>query len=129
MYLQPMNIDNQIWPSAEHYYQAQKFAHLADIYNQICSAKSGVETRSIAQKYKAQRRADWDDVKEDLLFTSMKLKFSTLPEMKKKLLETGDAYLEKSVPDDPFWGVLPDGTGQNMMGKMLMQIRDDLKNS
>ena len=126
MYLAEMMVDGKPWPSAEHYYQAQKFTHVPAVYQAICNAKTGNETRELAKTHKSERRNDWDAVKEDLLLTTMKLKFTENAEMRQKLLGTGDAYLQKSVPDDPFWGVLPDGTGQNRMGQMLMGIRAEL---
>jgi predicted NAD-dependent protein-ADP-ribosyltransferase YbiA (DUF1768 family) len=47
----------------------------------------------------------------------------TIPEMKDKLMATGDAYLEETNTwDDVYWGVC-NGVGKNMLGRMLMYIR------
>lgn len=127
MYLQKMVYAGDVWTSAEHCYQAQKFTHIPKIYKEVCSAVSGNVARDLAKKYKHQRHENWNEVKEELLFDIMKIKFTTIPEMSHKLLATNNAVLIKSVPDDPFWGVLPDGTGENMMGEMIMNIRTFLK--
>ena len=44
-----------------------------------------------------------------------------------RLLETGDVYLEETNTwGDVFWGVC-NGKGENMLGQVLMLIRDELK--
>lgn len=127
MYPASMMFDGILWLSAEHCYQAQKFKHNREIFQEIKEASSGDEARRLAKKYKDERNPNWNGIKEELLFIIMKEKFTNSPDMREKLRQTGSVYLEKSVPDDPFWGVLPDGTGQNMMGKMLMDIRQELQ--
>jgi predicted NAD-dependent protein-ADP-ribosyltransferase YbiA (DUF1768 family) len=50
-------------------------------------------------------------------------KFSQNPELGKKLLETGDRYLEeRNWWGDKFWSVYQ-GEGQNLLGKIIMDIR------
>ena len=54
-------------------------------------------------------------------------KFSQSEELKKKLLDTGDQELiEGNYWNDTFWGVC-EGKGQNHLGKILMQIREELR--
>lgn len=47
-------------------------------------------------------------------------------EVRVKLLETGDVEIIENSTDDFFWGCGNDGTGQNNMGKIWMQIRNEL---
>jgi len=50
-------------------------------------------------------------------------KFSQNPELAKKLLATGDRYLEETNWwGDKFWGVYR-GEGQNLLGKIIMDTR------
>lgn len=45
------------------------------------------------------------------------------PELKRKLLATGDAQLIENSPVDSFYGCGEDGTGQNELGKIWMRHR------
>jgi predicted NAD-dependent protein-ADP-ribosyltransferase YbiA (DUF1768 family) len=48
--------------------------------------------------------------------------------MSKCLLETGDREIIENSPVDSYWGIGPDGRGENMVGKILMRLRKELKN-
>ena len=55
-------------------------------------------------------------------------KFKQNKDLAKKLIETGDAYLEEgNWWGDKIWGVC-NGEGENRFGKILMQVREELKN-
>ena len=56
----------------------------------------------------------------------VRYKFAHHPELKEKLLATGDAYLEEgNTWGDRIWGVYQ-GQGENRLGKILMKIRKEL---
>ena len=71
---------------------------------------------------------DWDTYKKFMLMKRLlKMKFA-IPELKEMLLATGDEELvEGNYWHDTIWGVC-DGVGENHLGKMLMEIREDLRN-
>ena len=75
-------------------------------------------------------RPDWEDVKFDLITDLVRRKFAH-PHLAKKLLATGDAELfELNTWGDKIWGVIEkDGAlvGTNWLGKILMLIRDELR--
>ena len=49
------------------------------------------------------------------------------PDLQVKLLATGDAYLEEgNTWGDRIWGTV-DGQGENRLGKILMQVRDEAR--
>jgi predicted NAD-dependent protein-ADP-ribosyltransferase YbiA (DUF1768 family) len=54
----------------------------------------------------------------------MYLKFSQHPDLKEKLLATGDEDLLEANPYDNKYGIERDGTGQNLTGKCLMRVRN-----
>jgi len=61
---------------------------------------------------------------------AVQAKFDQYEDLRQKLLSTGDAILEEENPRDPFWGIGKDkngNKGQNQLGLMLMQIREDYK--
>jgi hypothetical protein len=62
------------------------------------------------------------------MLTATREKFSdTHALLKKKLLDTGDAIIQEVSPLDNYWGLGKKRLGQNKLGKILMQVRDELK--
>lgn len=71
-------------------------------------------------------RPDWEEVKIDIMYQIVKSKFS-IPYLKSELLATGSAELEEgNTHGDRFWGTVA-GEGRNELGKILMKVRDELK--
>jgi predicted NAD-dependent protein-ADP-ribosyltransferase YbiA (DUF1768 family) len=72
-------------------------------------------------------RPDWDDTKINTMLTLLRQKFALGSELAKKLLDTGNRDLvEGNTWGDTFWGVCK-GQGENMLGKLLMQVRAELR--
>lgn len=69
-------------------------------------------------------REDWEDVKVGVMLSICFAKFAQNEDLRKKLLETGDAELiEGNTWGDKVWGMV-DGEGKNHLGRILMKIRD-----
>ena len=81
----------------------------------------------IARNPKLRIRRDWDEVKIDFMEKAVKVKFTQLPELKKLLLETGDAELIAHSDEDSYWCDGGDGSGKNLLGMILMDLRDELR--
>lgn len=82
---------------------------------------------SYAKSYgkKLPLRKDWDRVRVNIMRDLLYKKFTQNPELAKKLVATGDAVImEQNTWGDTFWGMKPDGTGENMLGKLLMEMRE-----
>lgn len=73
-----------------------------------------------------QMNPNWENVKIDVMRTVLALKFAD-PELKQMLLDTSDALIQENSPYDNFYGIGKDGSGQNMLGKLLMELRDKLR--
>ena len=72
-------------------------------------------------------RPDWEDIKIDIMYNICKAKFTQNETLKTKLLKTGDAMLiEGNTWGDKIWGQV-NGVGENNLGKILMRIREELK--
>lgn len=72
-------------------------------------------------------RKDWEDVKTDIMYEICKAKFTQNYILGKKLVETGNSELiEGNTWGDRVWGVC-DGRGENRLGKILMKIREEIK--
>lgn len=71
-------------------------------------------------------RIDWEEVKFGVMYQVCKAKFTQNPDLTQKLIDTGDAELiEGNTWGDKVWGVC-NGVGENYLGKILMQIREEL---
>ncbi|MCI0553270.1 MAG: NADAR family protein, partial [Anaerolineae bacterium] len=70
-------------------------------------------------------RSDWKIVKDGIMFGYLVQKFGN-PALKRKLLQTQPRLIiEGNSWNDRYWGQCPVGNGKNMLGRMLMAIRDD----
>lgn len=122
-WLSPVLLDGVLYPSVENAYQAAKTLDLEkrvpfQTYNPGESKRGG---------RRLELRADWENVKVAVMEALLRQKFScVLPgHLGWLLIETGTQDLvEGNTWGDRFWGV--DGHGRNVLGKLLMQIRDDL---
>ena len=74
-------------------------------------------------------RPDWEQVKVGLMEEIVRAKFTQNEDLKQRLLATGDKRLaEGNTWGDTFWGVdLRSGRGENHLGRILMRVRDELK--
>ena len=72
-------------------------------------------------------RSDWEQVKYDVMLDVVRAKFNQHPDLAQKLLATGDEELvEGNDWGDTYWGVC-NGRGKNMLGKILMRVRAELR--
>lgn len=72
-------------------------------------------------------RSDWDQVKWSIMYGAVWAKFQTHRDLATVLLNTADQEIIEDSPRDYYWGCGADRTGQNQLGKILMQIRDRLR--
>jgi predicted NAD-dependent protein-ADP-ribosyltransferase YbiA (DUF1768 family) len=73
-------------------------------------------------------RPNWDDYRVDVMNYLLHLKFADFT-LQSYLLGTGDQELiEGNYWRDYFWGVC-DGVGENMLGKLLMTIREEKRSA
>ncbi len=76
---------------------------------------------------RVQLRHDWEKVKFDVMYQVCLAKFTQNEDLRKKLLATGDEHLEEgNTWGDRIWGTV-NGKGQNNLGKILMRVREELK--
>ena len=79
-------------------------------------------------------RSDWEDIKDKVMYDVCYAKFSQNEHLKDRLLATGDEELiEGNTWHDNCWGnciceKCKDIKGENRLGKILMRIREELRN-
>ena len=123
-YSSEVEYEGEVWPTVEHAYQAAKNSD-----PEYRKWMREAETPAAAKKLGAntQLRKDWEDVKVAIMADLVSQKFNKHPDLTKALLSTEDAHLiEGNNWGDRFWGVC-NGTGENWLGKILMNVRRDLK--
>ncbi len=72
-------------------------------------------------------RPDWEQVKDDIMRQAVLWKFETHADIREVLLSTGDAIIVENAPRDYYWGCGAKGTGKNMLGVILMEVREKLR--
>lgn len=122
-YEAPIYVDGIRYKSVEHAYQAHKTLD-PDSRKLIREAKTPGIAKKLGKSVKL--RPDWESVRIDLMRDFVRKKFEN-PFLRPLLLATEDAELvEKNTWHDTFWGVC-NGQGQNWLGKILEEIREEIR--
>ena len=119
-------LGGRYWLTAEHYFQAQKYAGTEHELH-IALARTPKEAAQRGRDRSVPLRSDWEEVKDEVMRRVVLRKFETHQAIWAILLGTGDADLVENAPGDYYWGCGADGTGQNKLGKILMEIRSILR--
>ncbi|GJJ79104.1 N-glycosidase YbiA [Entomortierella parvispora] len=124
----PITIGGVEWPTTEHYFQAQKFA-LADdqqYVEMIRMAPTAGDAAKMGRNRKWPLRPDWEEVKDDIMRECVRQKFFQHPSLAKVLISTGERHLVEHTKNDRYWADGGDGKGKNMLGLILMEVREAL---
>lgn len=133
-YLAEVEFEGATYPSVEHAYQAAKT--IDPVKRRSVLTTTDKRTGQLRQTtpgeakdkgYALDLREGWDAIKVSVMIDIVRSKFSREP-LRQWLLNTGDQELiEGNWWGDQYWGVCK-GEGQNMLGKILMKIREELRN-
>ena len=116
-------LDGKRWPTVEHYYQAQKYVSDSQYYDRIRHAATPSDAKRLGGDRARPYRQDWAAVKDDIMRRAVLAKFETNGDIRDLLLATGDVEIIENAPRDYYWGIGSKGTGQSMLGKILMETR------
>ena len=132
----------RLWKSTEHYYQAQKFAGVhhaeaVELIEEIAAAPSPEAAAALGRRYDRGRpellREDWGRSKIAAMHAALRAKFAAYDGPRKLLVGTGagrgkgvTSTIVEMAPHDFFWGNGFDGRGHNMLGRLLMKVRDEI---
>ena len=123
----PIKLMGHTWPTTEHFFQAQKFAG-SEYEHVIRNAKSQMIAARLGRSRKQPLRSDWESSKEDIMRQALQAKFTQHDNLRALLLGMGDAVLIEHTENDRYWGDGGDGRGRNRLGRLLMELREQLRN-
>lgn len=127
-YPSPITYDGITYPSAENAFQATRFKDYSE--RRRFSYFAPYEAEYKGAKFRSTV-PDWDNEKYDIMYNILKIKFSD-PIFKKRLLDTGNqTIIIKNRNHEHEWGTCTcsrcRGAGNNNLGKLLMQLRSELR--
>ncbi len=139
-YESPFQIEDIVYPTAEHYMMVQKAELFNDsfIKEKILQSQHPAEAKKLGRSVKSFKQDIWKKNREKIVFAGNMAKFSQNPHLKDFLLGTNDRILVEASPNDRIWGIglVADNPeienpwkwkGLNLLGFTLMQVRNQLK--
>ena len=91
--------------------------------------ETGSERYIVTSKIMPRRsvRRDWESVKVGIMRAAVLAKFTQHAKLRDLLLSTGNATIVEHTENDDYWGDGGDGTRKNMLGRILMNVREQLQ--
>lgn len=113
------------YPTVEHAFQAQKTSNTGT-KKRIAKAKDAGVAKLIGRN--CQLRDDWDEIKEKIMLKLLRVKFKN-PLFRYILLSTGEEEIVEVADgwNDMEWGIGRNGKGRNLLGKLLMKVRGEIR--
>lgn len=118
----PFDLNGKSWPTSEAYFQAQKFDDEA-YQEQIRLAPSPMKAAQLGRSRDLPLRADWNEVKDDVMCRALRAKFAAHPGLQALLLSTGDEPIIEATSEDYYWGCGTRDDGLNRLGELLVELR------
>jgi N-glycosidase YbiA len=122
----PIRLRGKVWPTSEHYFQAQKFKGTAD-EEEVRKAKSPMIAARLGRSRQKPLRKDWESVKDQIMHEAVLAKFTQHADLGEMLLGTSEARIVEHTENDNYWGDGGDGSGKNKLGIILMRVREELR--
>lgn len=124
-----IHLQGMHWPTVEHYYQAQKFVGTADaaLIPVIHAAQTPADAAALGRDRTRPVRPDWEQVKTQVMREAVLKKFLTHTDIRAILISTGDQLIVENSQTDYYWGCGGDKTGDNHLGKILMSVRQEIR--
>ncbi|KAK8159158.1 DUF1768-domain-containing protein [Phyllosticta citrichinensis] len=137
-YERPFVVDGTPFKCAEMWMMAQKAACFGDEPSRraILRAPTPRKQKSLGRKVENFDFQVWEQRKYDVVVQGNMHKFGQAPDLRRRLLETGERELVEASPFDRVWGIGYDAAhakgnrefwGENLLGKALMEVRKKLR--
>ncbi|NRD83116.1 NADAR family protein [Burkholderia pseudomallei] len=129
----PLRVNGVRILTAEALYQACRFPHLPEVQKEIISQHSPMTAKMKSKVHRSESRKDWDEIRFKVMRWCLRVKLAQhYVEFGNLLLATGDLPIVEQSRKDSYWGALLSAheetlTGQNVLGRLLMELRERLK--
>lgn len=150
----PISFNGKTFITSEHLYQCMKYMYQGappdndEYVDIICKCETPYQAKILANKsisyqyewriklnniinkYKdrVKIRSDWDQIKKDVMYEVLKMKFKSDFHCYQVLVGTSPCQLIESSPYDSYWGIGNDNKGKNILGELLTKLRDEIVN-
>ena len=118
--------DGVFYKTVEHYYQSKKFND-KNIIDKIINSNTPKEASNIGRDRNNIRIDNFKDKKIDIMYEGVLEKFRQNKDIRSRLIETRNEEIREMTVKESFWGVGPSLDGDNNIGKILMRVRDEVK--
>lgn len=130
MYYSALFVNETFIPSVEALYQSCKFPLYPDIQKEIISQDNGMKAKIVSRRYSSYQRQDWDLVKYSVMEWGLMVKLiQDWDEFAPLLKKTEKKEIVEYSSKDAEWGAIRYDDhrlrGKNILGRMLMHIRDE----
>ncbi len=135
-----ISYNGYIFSNSEQLFMYMKAKFFGDYPMELRIVKHGKDPKTakdLGRQVKNYNDAKWAEVREEMMYNACLLKFESDEKLKEQLLDTGDRIIVEGTPFDPIWGVKikwsddrildeENWRGQNLLGKVLMDVRNQL---
>ena len=123
----PLIINKIDWLTSEHYFQAMKFEPTCrESFQMVALATTPGDAAGVGRDRSRPLRPDWETAKDLIMFDVLTAKFLQYEDLLHILMSTKGSKLVEHTRNDKYWGDGGDGSGKNMLGRLLMLLRDVL---
>lgn len=139
-YLSEFIIDDITFSSMEQYMMYEKaiLFHDQETAEKILQTDNVAEIKALGRTVQNFDDTVWGQSREEIVYKGVFEKFRQNPELKKRLERTGEEVIAECAVKDRIWGIglsmkdedrfcVDRWKGQNLLGKILMDVRKDIK--
>lgn len=123
-----IELEEQTWRSPEHYVQA-KIAGSESLAAKVCAAENALLAYKLNRSWFRPKAKDWKNTRRVYMTRALFIKVQMYDEVRAFLMGTGDELLVETSLYDHYWGIGRDQRGENMLGKIWMDIREKLRDA
>lgn len=130
----PIKFDGKVWRTSEALFQSMRFDD-DNVKEIIRGEKSPMGAKMKAKKNRDQMVVvPMSELDVENMRKCVKMKFDAHPQLKRQLMNTKDSFIYEDIGNrngerHKFWGAKKwsesEGDGNNMMGKILMDLREE----
>ena len=114
------------YKTVEHYYQSEKFDD-PEIKKRIINAPTPKEASNIGRDRSNIRKDNFKEIKNQVMFDGILEKFRQNRDITYKLIETRNKKIAEATIDEYYWGIGKDKSGKNVIGDILVKVRERIK--